>query len=87
VLELYHINSYEFLEQDLSFWGDTAVACYIAMIYGTNSIGREFENKMRIMDIYTKTPEGWNLCASSVSLHPDEFDRLLSAAVAATSGS
>ena len=87
VLENYRIHSYEFLEQDLTFWGDTAVACYIALVHGTSRHGREFENKMRIMDIYTKTAAGWNLCASSVSLHPDEIDQLLSAAVTASSGS
>ena len=41
---------------------------------------KPFESKLRIMDIYIDTDEGWNLAASSISLHPDAIDRHLTTA-------
>jgi len=63
---------------DFAFYGDTAIVCYIARVCGDLPQNKTFEYKMRIMDIYQRMPEGWNLAASSVSVHPDEIDRHLS---------
>lgn len=83
LLEYQKYSSYEIMDEDFAFYGDTAILCYIARVHGTDSRGNEFTTKLRIIDIYVKTDDGWNNASSSVSLHPDAIDRHLSAAVAA----
>ncbi|HPR63113.1 MAG TPA: nuclear transport factor 2 family protein [Thermoanaerobaculia bacterium] len=82
-LEHQHWLSYEILEEQTTFHGDTAIVTYIAAITGEDSHHAPFESKLRIMDIYVKTSGKWNLAASSVSLHPDAIDRHLTAAIRA----
>jgi ketosteroid isomerase-like protein len=74
---------FEITDEDIAFYGDTAVATYIARISGQTPQGMYFESKLRVMDIYARTGGEWGLAASHVSLHPDEIDRRLSAAIAA----
>ncbi len=78
VIEHQHYSTWELSDVDFAFYGDTAIVCYIARVCGDLPQQKNFEYKMRIMDIYQRLPEGWNLAASSVSVHPDEIDRHLS---------
>ncbi len=74
---------YEISDFDISFHGDAAIATYIACVSGKDAMEKYFETKIRVMDIYVKNGHGWNLAASSVSLHPDIIDRQLNAAISA----
>jgi ketosteroid isomerase-like protein len=84
VLMHQHFSTWELSDVDFAFHGDTAIVCYIARVSGELPNGHTFEYKLRIMDIYQRTPKGWNLAASSVSVHPDEIDRHLSSLAAMT---
>lgn len=83
LLDLQLYNSYQILEEDFHFIGEVAIVSYVARTFGTDPHGKPFDTKIRVMDIYQRTPEGWNLAASSVSVHPDDIDRTLSAAISA----
>jgi ketosteroid isomerase-like protein len=83
LLDLQLYSAYQIVEEDFKFIGDVAIASYIAQTSGADPHGKPFETKIRVMDIYQRTPEGWNLAASSVSVHPDDIDRTLSAAISA----
>lgn len=83
LLDLQLYSSYQILEEDFHFIGDVAIVSYIAQTSGQDPQGKPFETKIRVMDIYQHTPEGWNLAASSVSVHPDDIDRTLNAAISA----
>lgn len=83
LLDLQLYSAYRILEEDFHFIGDVAIVSYIAQTEGQDPQGKPFETKIRVMDIYQRTPEGWNLAASSVSVHPDDIDRTLSAAISA----
>lgn len=82
LLDLQHFGSYEIQDPDFHFIGEIALVTYIARTFGKDLHGRPFDTKIRVLDIYQRTPEGWNLAASSVSLHPADIDRTLSAALA-----
>lgn len=83
ILENQEYQDYVLMEEDFHFIGEVAIVCYIANVTGRTRQGQPYESKIRVMDIYRKTGEGWNLAASSVSLHPDVIDRHLSTALAA----
>lgn len=74
---------FEITDEDVAFHGETAVVTYLARVSGQTPHGMVFESKLRVMDVYVREGGGWNLAASSVSLHPDEIDKRLSAAIAA----
>lgn len=74
---------FEITDVDVAFHGSAAVVTYIARVSGQTPHGLYFESKLRVMDIYAEEGGGWDLAASHVSLHPDEIDRRLSAAIAA----
>ena len=74
---------FEISDADVAFHGDAAVVTYIARVSGKDPQEMYFESKLRVMDIYAKTGGEWNLAASHVSLHPDEIDKRLSAAISA----
>ena len=62
---------------DAVFYGDTAVASFVLdldMMYGTE----KSTQKLTLVDVYNKGPNGWIQVASNTSLHPDELDRLMS---------
>lgn len=80
-----HWTSYDIIEDNVAFYDNTAIVCYIAVVKGKDSHFKPFESKLRIMDIYIREEKGWNLAASSVSLHPDAIDRHLTTAIRAAS--
>lgn len=81
-----HYQTHELSDVVFNFQGDTAVVCYIALVSYPGAQGPNGRIKLRGMDVYTRTPGGWNLLACNTSLHPDEIDRRLSAAVAGSAG-
>ena len=76
-------NTYEIVDEDMIFHGDTAVVVYIAKIAGINCENKDFDTSVRVMDVYFKESGEWTLAASSVSLHPEAIDRHLNRAVSA----
>lgn len=82
LLDQQHYIAHEITDEVFTFLGDSAVVSYIVRISYTDPQGKLSDTKLRVMDVYTRTTEGWNLAASSVSLHPDDIDRWLGAAVA-----
>ncbi len=83
LLEHQHWKFYDMMDQDITFYGDTAIVTYIARVSGKDPMEKYFETKLRVMDIYVKVSGRWNLGASSVSLHPDVIDGQLNAAISA----
>jgi ketosteroid isomerase-like protein len=83
LLDIQHYSAYEILDEDFHFIGELALVTYIARTFGQDPQGKNFDTKIRVLDIYQRLPEGWNLAASSVSLHPEDIDRTLSAALGA----
>jgi Domain of unknown function (DUF4440) len=66
--------AYRMSDFDVVFYGDTAVASFVAeldVVYGTDK-GKQ---KLTLLDVYHKEPNGWIQVASNTSLHPDEADR------------
>lgn len=74
-------QDHELSDVVFTFRADTAVVCYIARLRYLAPQGQELHIKLRILDVYVKTQEGWNLLASNANLHPDEIDQRLSSAV------
>jgi len=69
--------SYRMSDYDAVFYGDTAVASFVLeteVTYG----GPKRTQKLTILDVFHKEPEGWIQVASNTSLHPDEIDRQMS---------
>ena len=83
-LKVSHYQNHELSDVVFNFQGDTVVVCYIALVAYPGVPGPSGRIKLRGLDVYARTPEGWNLLACNTSLHPDEIDRRLSAAVAAS---
>ncbi len=81
LLNYQHWKFYEITDCYMTFHGSTAIVTYIARISGKDPQDRYFETRLRVMDIYSQQPEGWNLAASSVSLHPDAIDSQLNAVI------
>jgi hypothetical protein len=66
--------AYRMSDFDVVFYGDTAVASFIAdidVVYGSDK-GRQ---TLTLLDVYHKEAGGWIQVASNTSLHPDEADR------------
>lgn len=66
--------AYRLTDFDVVFYGDTAVASFVAdidVVYGSDK-GRQ---TLTLLDVYHKEPGGWIQVASNTSLHPDEADR------------
>jgi ketosteroid isomerase-like protein len=81
LLNFQHWKFYEITDFQITFHDQTAIVVYIARISGKDPQERYFETRLRVMDIYVNSTEGWNLAASSVSLHPDAIDSQLNAAI------
>ena len=65
---------YRMSDFDVVFYGDTGVASFVLetdVVYG----GEKRTNKLTLVDVYNKGPQGWIQVASNTSLHPDELDR------------
>src|SRR5262245_46092101 len=66
--------AYRMRDFDVVFYGDTAVASFVAeidVVYGSDQGGQT----LTLLDVYHKEPGGWIQVASNTSLHPDEADR------------
>jgi hypothetical protein len=69
---------YRMHDFDVVFYGDTAVATFIADVDYRNG-GRPSKSKLSLLDVYAKENGQWNQVASNTSLHPDYQDELMSA--------
>ena len=61
------------------FYGDTGVASFVLdvdVVYG----GEKSAQRLTLVDVYHKGPQGWIQVASNTSLHPDELERQMSRA-------
>lgn len=70
---------YRMSDFDAVFYGDTAVASFVLdvdVVYGTE----KSTQKLTLVDVYNKGPNGWIQVASNTSLHPEEIDRQMSRA-------
>lgn len=68
---------YRMSDFDAVFYGDTAVASFVLdldLVYGTE----KSTQKLTLVDVYNKGPNGWIQVASNTSLHPEEIDRQMS---------
>lgn len=73
-------ESHDLSDVAFEFYGDTAVVAYIAQVGFRSRTGVSSSMKLRGLDVYVRTPEGWNLLACNTNVHPDEIDRRLAAA-------
>jgi hypothetical protein len=67
---------YRLSDYDAVFYGDTAVASFVLetdVMRGTE----KGTQKLTILDVFHKEPQGWVQVASNTSFHPSEFDRLM----------
>jgi hypothetical protein len=68
---------YRISDFDVVFYGDTAVASFVAevdMVFDAEKTTQ----KLRLMDVYHREPNGWIQVASDTELHPDESERQMS---------
>jgi hypothetical protein len=66
---------YRILDFDVVFYGDTAVASFIATV--DNAFGGETATtKLTLLDVYHKEPGGWIQVASNTSYHGDELGQM-----------
>ena len=68
---------YRISDFDAVFYGDTAVASFVLDVDRVNGAERTTQ-KLTLIDVYHKGPNGWIQVASNTSLHPEEIDRLMS---------
>jgi ketosteroid isomerase-like protein len=69
--------AYRISNFDVVFYGDTAVASFVAETDAAWG-GERTTQKLTLMDVYHKEPNGWIQVASSTASHPDEIDRQMS---------
>jgi ketosteroid isomerase-like protein len=65
---------YRMSDFDVVFYGDVGVASFVLdldVVYG----GEKNTQKLTLVDVYHKGPQGWIQVASNTSLHPDELER------------
>jgi hypothetical protein len=71
------MTGYRLSDFDVVFYGDTAVASFVLdsdVVYGAEKGAQ----KLTILDVFHKGPDGWIQVASNTSLHPDEIGRQMS---------
>jgi len=69
--------SYRLSDFDVVYYGDTAVASFVLdsdVVYGTEKRAQ----KLTILDVFHKGPNGWIQVASNTSLHAEEMARQMS---------
>jgi len=69
--------AYRLSDFDVVFYGATAVASFVLdldLVYGVE----KNTQKLTLIDVYNKGPNGWIQVASNTSLHPDEIERQMS---------
>ena len=65
---------YRLSDFDVVFYGETAVASFVLDV--DQAFGTERRSqKLTILDVFHKQPNGWIQVASNTSLHPDEIGR------------
>ena len=67
---------YRLSDFDVVFYGDTAVASFVLESDVVNA-GQKRVQKVTILDVFHKEPNGWIQVASNTSLHPSELARLI----------
>ena len=68
---------YRISDFDVMFYGDTAVASFVAdvdMVFDAEKTTQ----RLTLMDVYHRQPNGWTQVASDTQLHPDESERQMS---------
>jgi hypothetical protein len=70
---------YRMSDFDVVFYGDTGVASFVLDLDIVNG-SEKTTQKLTLVDVYNKGPNGWIQVASNTSLHPDELDRMMSRA-------
>ena len=68
---------YRLSDFDVVFYGETGVASFVLDLDIVNG-GEKTTQKLTLVDVYNKGPQGWIQVASNTSLHPDELDRMMS---------
>jgi hypothetical protein len=68
---------YRLSDFDAVFYGDTAVASFVLDLDVVQGTGKTTQ-KLTLVDVYNKGPNGWIQVASNTSLHPDEMGRQMS---------
>jgi ketosteroid isomerase-like protein len=69
--------AYRISDFDVVFYGDTAVASFVADLDVMNGADRGTQ-KLTLMDVYHKERAGWIQVASNTSVHPDEIGQQMS---------
>lgn len=65
---------YRISDFDVVFYGDTAVASFVAELDVVNGTARE-RRTLTLLDVYHREPAGWIQVASNTSHHPDQVAR------------
>jgi ketosteroid isomerase-like protein len=65
---------YRISDFDVVFYGDTAVASFVADLDIVAGADKTTE-KLTLVDVYHKEPKGWIQVASDTSFHPEETER------------
>ena len=68
---------YRISDFDVVFYGDTAVASFVADVDMAFDADKTTQ-KLTLMDVYHREPNGWIQVASDTQLHPDESERQMS---------
>ena len=68
---------YRISDFDVVFYGDTAVASFVADVDTIVDVEKT-KQKLTLMDVYHREPNGWIQVASDTQLHPDESERQMS---------
>ena len=68
---------YRISDFDVVFYGDTAVASFV-MDLDVRMGTEKGTQKLTLVDVFHKDPQGWIQVASNTSLHPDEIGKLMS---------
>lgn len=70
-LEAVETLAFELLEAEVELYGDMAVVYYVARDVIRPRGGEETVLYLRALDVYRRTPEGWNQCGSNICLMPE----------------
>jgi Domain of unknown function (DUF4440) len=65
---------YRLSDFDVVFYGDTAVASFVLDLDLVNGTTKDTQ-KLTLIDVFHKDPNGWIQVASNTSYHPEEIDR------------
>jgi len=69
-LENFKATGYELLDTEVQLYGDVAVVYYVARYEYRDRYGAENSFRVRAVDIYRRTKEGWNQAGSHITPMP-----------------